>query len=72
MYSLLVTPDWVFIKCMELGLDPRIEYSQILERRVAISKWEKIEKQIIEATSLEELNSIKIFFNTTGIDDQNV
>ena len=61
--NLLSKTDWIYIKCMELGLDPQTVYPDKVQERINLrQKKDQYEQAIMNAKSIEELRAIRFEF----------
>lgn len=60
IWNMLLRTDWVIVKCIELGLDPKQAYPDVVARRSFLrQKCDELEAQIREASSLSDLDKIE-------------
>lgn len=63
VYTLLAPTDWCVIKCVELGLNIEQVYPNEKAFRDSVRAWgNQKEQEIMNATTIEEVNSINLNF----------
>lgn len=70
IYNLLLPTDWVIVKCTELGIQPSDSpYSSILEKRKKLRQLgDELEREIMQAKTLSELENIQLKINNLGVE----
>lgn len=61
VYIELKKTDWVVVKCLEEGKDPKLYYSNLISHREAVRKWgNDIEKLVNQQETIEALAQLDI------------